>query len=246
MNHIIVTFNRSKYLIKCVSSLLATAPNNDMICIWNNASTDDTKQVIDSLAEENENVEAYHSDTNWGCAGGRNRAFDRWVKNAPFSVFSMTDDDYYFNKGWYEECQKALVSQWEQAGFVTLHNDQNPDKSKVVGYRGKLEVRAGITSSQMMMRKDIYEAIGGYKETGKVMGWISSDFCRRLVAIAKFPIRVPCNPSLVENMDHMLNEKNERELYDATGYNQFRYDAKRGKVKVGEGEEYFNGLHKEE
>lgn len=81
---IIPCFNASKFICRAVESVLA---QNEIplpqIIIVNDASTDDTGEVIRGLAESHPNVEAYDNSKNLGPAGSRNYALSKvtgdWV-----------------------------------------------------------------------------------------------------------------------------------------------------------------------
>ena len=88
----IITMNRSDQLIEAIESCLkCSMPVSTEFVILNNASTDDTEQVIHKLIDENPdaNIRYYYSDTNLGVGGGRGYVFD---KACGKYVYFMDDD----------------------------------------------------------------------------------------------------------------------------------------------------------
>lgn len=91
---IIVTHNRSEKLKVCLERLFSASTSPDEVVVINNASTDDTKQVLHDYSPRYTQLYPVHLEENLGGAGGFEHgmkvAFDR---NA--DLFWLMDDDCY-------------------------------------------------------------------------------------------------------------------------------------------------------
>ena len=88
----VITMNRSSQLIEALESCLAcNLPAITEFVVWDNASTDDTAQVMKQFAKLHPNVDInyYYSETNLGVGGGRAAAFD---KASGQYVYFLDDD----------------------------------------------------------------------------------------------------------------------------------------------------------
>lgn len=88
---IILTYNRSGEIGATLENVLRQAAKLRKVIVVNNASTDDTAQVLAGYTQHPQ-VEVIHSDTNLGCPGGRNLA----LRAATAELVIALDDDAYF------------------------------------------------------------------------------------------------------------------------------------------------------
>ena len=72
---VILNWNRPSDTIKAVDSVLAQDYLHFDVTVWDNASTDDSKRILESRFGQDPRVRLIVSDANYGVAGGRNRAF---------------------------------------------------------------------------------------------------------------------------------------------------------------------------
>ena len=68
---VVVTHNRSKLLRECILALSHSNVSTDIIII-DNASTDDTKNIVNDLLVENRNIMYFNTQKNIGGSGGFN------------------------------------------------------------------------------------------------------------------------------------------------------------------------------
>jgi len=235
MTTVVVTFNRPEYLELCVISLVKTTPKDHRVLVVDNASTDHTGEVLTGLIHNFPGkVFRHNSEINLGCALGRNRGWK--ILNSMTDeddYFGMSDDDFYYNDGWYEASRWAL-DHFPTAGLATCHNDQNRGEWP---REGRIEFRDVITTASCMMRKECFRKTKGYTNRSKVLGWVSRDFCRRIITSGYEIVRYIPQKSgvrLVESMDHSHNSKNLKAHYINTGYSYLREQAKRGQLDVGD------------
>jgi len=71
---IILNWNRPSDTIKAVDSVLGQDYANFDVLVWDNASSDDSKSVLQARFSQNSRVRLFFTDANYGVAGGRNRA----------------------------------------------------------------------------------------------------------------------------------------------------------------------------
>lgn len=90
---IITTFNREKWIIRSINSILNQSYNNFEIIIVDNNSTDDTVNLIKNL--NNEKVRLYINDKNYERAISRNKALD--LSNGDYITFLDSDDILFPN-----------------------------------------------------------------------------------------------------------------------------------------------------
>jgi glycosyltransferase involved in cell wall biosynthesis len=88
----VITMNRSEQLIEALNSCInCKLPKETEFVIFDNASTDDTKEKVEQLKNNypNINVNYHYSDTNLGVGGGRAAAFEL----AKGDIVYFLDDD---------------------------------------------------------------------------------------------------------------------------------------------------------
>lgn len=91
---VIVTFNRSNKLMKVLDALMAQSMCPDIILVVDNASTDDTSELVKARAKDNPSIRYLRLSKNVGGAGG----FHAGIKAAyqmGAQYFWISDDDAY-------------------------------------------------------------------------------------------------------------------------------------------------------
>lgn len=75
---VIITMNRASQLKEAIQSCLdAVLPESTEIVIFDNGSTDETREIVESFGRLlGESIRYYHSDTNLGVGAGRSKGFD--------------------------------------------------------------------------------------------------------------------------------------------------------------------------
>ena len=92
---VVVTYNRSAWLIECLQSLLAQNRKLDGIVVINNASSDDTQVRLDAFSAEHKSTISWHvthSDVNSGGSGGFARGMQIAHKAGYDWIWVMDDD----------------------------------------------------------------------------------------------------------------------------------------------------------
>jgi GT2 family glycosyltransferase len=124
---LVLTHNRVDLLRKCVENVLArTSGATTEIVIWNNGSTDGTREYLDSLADER--VRPVHCETNVGFNGYARSAA---LTTAPFLV-ELDDDVVSAPEHWDAMLRDAYV-RLPDVGFLAadLEDDPNDEASRL-------------------------------------------------------------------------------------------------------------------
>lgn len=109
---VIPTYRRSAVLARAISSVVAQTFRDIRIAVFDNASDDDTRTVVERFAMTDSRIEYYRHDTNVGAEN--NFAFAVSRVTTPF--FSILCDDDVLLPGYYELALKAFEPRPE-AGF---------------------------------------------------------------------------------------------------------------------------------
>lgn len=148
---IMPAFNAEKNLKTSVDSVLSQTESRFRLYIVNDASTDNTKKIIDSISDVR--VVKIDSATNLGVAGARNLALK--VANGKYISFLDSDDIWSSEK--LEEQLKKLEQGWDvvSSNYKTFINDKN----NVINVRISPEI---ITYEDMLNSNYIGNLTGVY------------------------------------------------------------------------------------
>ena len=108
---VIVTYNRSKDLIRCLTSVKSGSVTPDSIVVVNNASTDDTKEVVSKNFPE---VILINLEKNTGGSGGFYEGLLYAHKNLKSDYYWLMDDDGYPSKN----CLEMLLSKSSEYDYI--------------------------------------------------------------------------------------------------------------------------------
>jgi GT2 family glycosyltransferase len=166
----VLTHNRLHLLRKCVDNVLARTTATAEIVIWNNASTDDTREYLDSL--DDPRLVVVHHQANLGQSGYA-EAFR--LTESPFLV-EVDDDIVDAPEGWDATLLEAF-ERLPEVGFLAADLEDDPhDQAAHERYRVRphlyrpaevngvrlLEGPAGggcaITS------RELYARVGGFRQ----------------------------------------------------------------------------------
>lgn len=170
----IVTFNRANFIKEAIDSVLNQSFSDWELIIVDDASTDNTKELVGAYLLKDKRIKYYEQDSHIGIAPARNLALKL---SAGKYIAVLDSDDVWTDKN---KLQK-------QVEFL----DNNPDfclvgcAIKVINEKGELlkkycnpekdeEIRENIliknpfAHSSVVYRKNIIEKIGDYDETLKI------------------------------------------------------------------------------
>ncbi|MCM8783433.1 MAG: glycosyltransferase family 2 protein [Candidatus Omnitrophica bacterium] len=110
---IIPTYNREKEVLECISSLLNISYPNFEIIVVDNASQDNTANIIKEKFSNIKNIKILELSQNLGAAGGRNEG----IRHAKGEYLCFVDNDNIVDKNFLTELVK-LAETDEKIGFV--------------------------------------------------------------------------------------------------------------------------------
>ena len=116
---LITTRNRAKILKQCLKSLVRQSRKPDEVIVVDNASSDNTKEIIKSFKRLNIK---YFSEKNIGIAYGRNRG----LEETKGEIFSFIDDDCVASKSWLKAIEKTFESDKNIVGIVGRSENMFP------------------------------------------------------------------------------------------------------------------------
>jgi len=177
----IPTYNAEKYIIETLISIAKQTYKNIEIIIGDNASSDNTEQLVKSFIKEHDLQILYYKNTeNLGYSGNCNKLIG--LANGEFIAIYHSDDIYVSTI--VEEQVNILVDNTNISGCFTLHSviDSNSVESKrwfdklkhkkcvdVTFYDYNKYIDMIINHSQnpffcpsSMVRKEAYNSVGGY------------------------------------------------------------------------------------
>lgn len=106
---VIVTYNRLELLKECIDCALKQNNGDITVLIINNASSDGTKEYLDSLKDPR--IVTIHEDSNLGGAGGFSEGVKHGVTDTDSEWFLMIDDDAMLTPSYIEEID-ALIQKF--------------------------------------------------------------------------------------------------------------------------------------
>jgi glycosyltransferase involved in cell wall biosynthesis len=192
---IICTHNGAKTLTQCLNSLNNQSyPKAKLeILIIDNASTDNTKKIVNRFIKQSKFLSRYIFEPQLGLSTARNTG----IKQAGNSLVAFTDDDAIVDKNWLKNLTKGFKTQsvWAVGGKTKLKFKTKPptwlpqkylfalgacdlgSKTKPVPY---------IPGGNMAFRKKIFKTIGFFQpDLGKKGKQLISaedlEICQRII-----------------------------------------------------------------
>lgn len=179
---IVVNFNGRKYLVNCLKGIFANSYANYEVMVADNGSIDDSVQTVEKNFKNKKNLQILSLAKNFGPAYARNQA----VKKTKGKYLAFLDNDTFPDKNWLQslipEMEKDKTIGACQCKLLLL---REPDKfdyagdylsqwgflvQKVEGGEkdfGQADQKTEILSAKsaaMVIRKDVFEKIGGFDE----------------------------------------------------------------------------------
>ncbi len=166
---IIPTFNGGKYIKAALESIFIQSRRVDEILIYDDASTDDTVEIIERLNREN--IRLFRQSHTGDPAFGRNKGIA--TAHGDYIAFLDQDDLWPKNKikiqlAHLEKNSKALVD----VGLTKVMVDQKPGKKTTYANR-VTETGSYFLLSSGLFRRQVFDRVGIFDETLKYLG---SDF----------------------------------------------------------------------
>lgn len=200
---VIPTYRRPKLLRRAIQSVLNQTYPHFEVHVWDNASGDETPDVVAEIARRDPRVKYHCNDKNIGLASN----FALGVRNVATPVFSLLSDDDVLLPRFFEEGMRSLDSQPGAGAFagVSLRSDPagrlyvSPSLAWRPGVyhppTACLEIltRGHFEWNAMLFRRNILSVVGGLdEELGEPL-----DFEFQLRVAARFPLAVSNHPCAV-------------------------------------------------
>jgi len=195
---VIPTYRRPRMLARAIESVLAQTERRVQVCVYDNASGDETAAAVEAIAGRDPRVTYYRHDRNIGLTA--NFMFGSARIDTPF--FSFLSDDDWLLPGFYEAALSALEPHPEAIFAATRVADAD-ERGRLLGIRGEnwapglqqphdafpRVLRAGhLEWTGILFRRRALELVDLTKTGIDIL--FDVDFVLRLVGIAPF-VSVP-------------------------------------------------------
>lgn len=165
---ILPTFNGEKYIEESINSILHQTYKNWELIIVNDASNDNTQDIINKFAEQSFKITVIQNDKNLRLPASLNIGF----KKATGEYFTWTSDDNIYKENAIEKMVKYLDEN-QEIDLVSFNTDIINEKgeterqlNEIYENRNTLQLTQGCNiGACFMYRKEIAQVVGLYDET---------------------------------------------------------------------------------
>ena len=207
---IVVSYKNADMTIRCIESIQKTTKSNYNILVVDNASPDDTANILKSTLPE---INIIENDKNLGYAGAVNVGAKQ--SKAPFLLISNNDVIYHenvidsllnliqsneniavcgpgqeYSSGSWQIASGDLPSlslAWKHIFFIEqFYNTVRKLLKQAKLYKGKSRKVGYVDGAVMLVRKNVFDALNGFDEDFSFYTE-EADFCKR-VAMAGFDV----------------------------------------------------------
>ena len=234
-------YNKSKYLLETIESVLQQTYENFEYIIVDDCSTDDSWDIISDYASKDERIKAYRNDENLKIVKTRNKGFQFSSKEAKYYAILDSDDVSTPER---LEKQVNFLEENPRYGLVGSDIIVIDEESKEIGYRkyasSDLDIRKVITrlnpiaQSSVLIRKQAIQEVGFYDEKWKVcqdydywlrigIDWKLKNFDKPLIKyrLSRTQIKITHLKETVQNTYFIQKKAIKEYYYDDSIYNKF-------------------------
>jgi len=168
---IIPTKNGERFISRAIESVLSQNEKDLEIVVVDDASTDNSRQVVESLIKKESRIKLISNQVS--LRTGKSR--DLGIKNSRGEYIALIDDDdlwidlnkIFVQKKFLEENPEYVlvgaerVQQIDESGKL-INYYHNPVTDKEI--RSKMLERSCFITSSVMFRKKTYEEVGGFRD----------------------------------------------------------------------------------
>lgn len=196
ISFVIPAYNAEKTLEEAVSSIFDSNFNEgDEIIIIDDASTDNTHEVVNSLQKRYPNIQSQRNKENKGCPASRNIG----ISSASNPLIFNLDSDNVLTSGSVSKLKETIENEGADiaafAEYLYFKTDINSITHRWICKTGVFtlaDLFAGMINpapgGNFLYRKEMWERIGGYWEYGKGLHEAWGFSLKMLLSGAKFVV----------------------------------------------------------
>lgn len=168
---VICSYNRATYLPKSINSVLSQSFKDFEIIIVDDASTDNTSEVVAEVGKKDARVKYFKNEQNLGISKSRNRG----VSLSSGKYIAMLDSDDYWIDDDKLQKQFDIISKDKKIALVgtgiVLVNENGEELKKDIfntddeSIRHKILSKNQFAQSSVLFRKSVFNECGGYDES---------------------------------------------------------------------------------
>ncbi|MDZ7736259.1 MAG: glycosyltransferase [Gammaproteobacteria bacterium] len=190
---LITTFNRAHLLPRCLESVYGQNYDNLEVIVVDDASTDETPNVIDDFKKQHDDLIVVTHEKNMGNARARNSA---WRAASGEFIAFMDDDDYWLDNDKLARQVEVFKTSAPDIGIcctsVSRIRGDNSRETAPDHFPGDIRHRilrrnGVIFSSTVMVPYNVIEQVGGFDEN-KSRG-VDSDFYRAVICFLGYKVK---------------------------------------------------------
>lgn len=190
---IIPVYNQLKYTKECLESLSESLNEKVKLIVINNASTDGTKQYLESLSNERFIIQIITNEENLGFP----KAVNQGLSTSECQYIVVANNDIVFTKGWLDKMIKVAESE-TKIGMVgsmsNLANGLQMDKKIKYKTMNEMHKYAEVLSKKSdgeyfntpridflcaLIKKEVLDEVGGLDERYSLGNFDDDDYCLR-------------------------------------------------------------------
>jgi len=184
-------YNAEKYIEQAIQCILDQTYTNWELLIADDASTDNTNAIIKKYALKDSRIKFYQNETNIGYLKTWNKLID--ITAGDFITFLDADDvcaadriNILYN---YLEENPDIKIVGSNINLLSEDGEQIGTKeypaSPEIINKNLLSPKFSFCGSAVMIRKEVYQKVGGYREYFNRLGWEDHDWLIRCCAVFK-------------------------------------------------------------
>ncbi|MBN4081096.1 glycosyltransferase [Caldithrix abyssi] len=191
---VMLTYNALKYTKKCIRSIQKHTHCPHEVIFVDNGSKDGTRAYLGQLAKDHPEYHFILNEKNKGFAAGNNQG----VKAARGEYVMLLNNDVLVSDGWLGQLVRSLekdegigmvgpitnfISGRQMIKDVSYENDNEfYEFARLVreNNKGRITPRRRIAGFAVLMRKALYEEIGGLDESFGIGNYEDDDLCIRI------------------------------------------------------------------
>ena len=188
---IMPAYNAGKYIEQAIQCILAQTYTNWELLIADDASTDNTNEIIKRYALKDSRIKCFQNGTNIGYLKTWNKLIK--IAEGDFITFLDADDlctadriNILYNYLEENPDVKIVGSNINilSDGGLQIGTKEYPVSTEAIN-KNLLSPKFSFCGSAVMIRKEVYQEIGGYREYFNRLGWEDHDWLIRCCAIFK-------------------------------------------------------------